>query len=207
MTLFGGYRNERFVGEVTPSYWEKGAIYNSAGRIESNIRHDAIVRIAQAIPSIRLIISLRDPVERMKSIYIKNFNQGKISHSLEEEVRLEKIGRGKLRLLERSSYHIYINHILEHFPRESINILIFEEWTRGNTSSIQDLFRFIGASPDASLMPVLSNEAGRYRKLLDERRPDASLSTESRRYLIEATAESRNYLERLLEAALPWAKK
>lgn len=205
--LFGGYRGQRLVGEVTPSYCDKGALYDVDGRTRTGLGDDPIRRIASAMPDARRVISLRDPLKRIKSIYLKNFNQGKISHSLEEELRNEASGNSILRLVGRSQYREALQHVLAHFPKGNLKVLIFEEWTRDQAATIPDLFSFLGADPNVALDPVASNNSERYRKASDCRIPDGTLIPETRRRVIEATAESRAWCEDFLGRELPWERE
>lgn len=204
--LFGAYRGQRLIGEVTPSYCDKGALYDVNGKIRTGLKDDAIGRIWMAMPNVRLVISLRDPLKRIRSIYLKNFNQGKISHSLEEELRNEASGKSVLHLVSRSQYGEALQHVLAHFPPSNLKVMIFEEWTRDQVTAIPDLFAFLGADPNVTLDPVASNNAERYRKASDARTPEPDLSPKTRRTVIEATTDSRVWLENFLGRELPWAK-
>lgn len=205
--LFGGYRGEPHIGEVTPSYCDKGALYDAEGVIRTKREDDSIRRIARAMPDVKLIISLRDPLSRMRSIYLKNFNQYKISSSLQDELLNEDSGRSNLRLISRSQYKEALQHVLAYFPRDNLRVMIFEEWTCDQPTEIRNLFAFLGAEPNVKFNPVASNNAERYRKLSDPRIPDVSLSPEVRRMFIDATAESRAWLEEYLGRKLPWANE
>ena len=205
--LFGGYTGQPVIGEVTPSYCDKGALYDARGKMCTGLDDDPIRRIARAMPDVRLVMSLRDPLSRIRSMYLKNFSQGKFSYSLQEALELERSGIPVVRFLGRSDYKANVENILAHFPRENLKIMIFEEWTRDQARAIPDLFAFLGASPDVALKPVASNDAGRYRKAEDTRTPDPDVSTETRRKLIEDTRESTVWLEKFLGRELPWAKE
>lgn len=163
-----------------------------------------MIRVARVLPDVKLIISLRDPLARMHSMYLKNFYQGKISHSFEEEIVRERDGSARLRLVSRSQYDRDLHHIFDLFPSENIKIMIFEEWTQDHNHAMADLYRFIGCDSDFSLDQIAGNESARYRKAADTRRPDANLTPETRRYLLDATAGSRTYVERLIGRPVPW---
>lgn len=205
--LFGGYSGQRIIGEVTPSYWKSGAVFGPNGERLNAAGVDALKRIAIALPDAKLVVSLRDPLDRLRSGYIKNFYQGRIDHSLERDVALEATSKSVLEPIRGAQYHLNIQRILELFPQENLKIMIFEEWTRDQATAIPDLFSFLGADPNVPLAPVASNNAERYRKASDRRTPEPDLSPEARRRVIDATAESRAWLEDFLGRELPWERE
>jgi hypothetical protein len=202
--LFAGYRGQRLIGEVTPSYCDKGTIYDVNGKARVGVADDPIRRIARAMPTCRLIISLRDPLARITSMYFKNFYQGKTSRSLEDELRAEASGASALRLLSRCQYCDIVQACLAQFPKTNLKVLIFEEWTSDQATAASELFSFLGTDPTVCLRDHASNNAERYRRARDARTADADLSPEMRGKLIDATGASRVWLEDFLGRELPW---
>lgn len=201
--LFSGYGGERFIGEVTPSYWKL--------RIRSKENPgefiDPVHRISVCLPYVKLIVSLRDPLTRLKSAYTKEFYNGRLSKDLEHYLRLDKSGEKKFGLLSSClKYHKNLGHILKLFPREALKVLIFEEWTGNQIETMRSVFSFIGADPYFSIAPVSVNASSRYRTDGEAREPNSEISLEMREYVIEAAAKNRRWIEKFLERPVPWSE-
>lgn len=200
LELFEGYNGERIIGEVTPNYWKR--------RIKNKSERDGYIypmrRIADCLPGVKLIVSLRDPMTRLRSLYMKDFLQGRRHHSLDELVRLEASGKPEVGYVFGCKYNKNLKHILDIFPAKNLKIVIFEEWTQNQESAMQNIFSFIGADVSQQVVPVATNGWGRYRIEGDDRVPEVELSSEMKEYVLETTSESRVWLENFLGRELPW---
>jgi hypothetical protein len=120
---FVAARNASAIGEATPSY-----MYEP----------EAITRMAATIPNARLIVILRNPIDRAYSHYWQNRSLGKETMTFEDAIDdeprrlgLNPSGDGKLpSYLNRGNYLPRLQMVTQHFPRESLLVLIFEDMIR-----------------------------------------------------------------------------
>lgn len=96
-------------------------------------------QIAQLIPDVKLIASLRHPTDRTYSSYWMSRGVGDIGCSFEKVVREEQemyVGRGR--------YGVQLNRYFSHFDRDQLLILIFEEIMAHPTDSLNRICSFLG---------------------------------------------------------------
>lgn len=128
--------------------WYEGLFDGASGRVLGEVSPDYLYdprcpgRIAQVVPHARLIAILRDPVSRTYSQFThfrqERFYRGDFATYLREHPNA----------LERNLYHRQLRRYLDHFPREQIQILLFEPFTREFPGSMAEVYRFIGVEPD-----------------------------------------------------------
>jgi hypothetical protein len=159
-SLFNGCEGEQEVGEASPPYWNKGAIFNSEGEYVWDPQNDAPTRIHRAYPDLKIIISLRNPVSRMSSQYWKNVRQGRENApSLVDAVREELDGKRNHRDSEicwiyKNSYSNHLEEWIDNYGEKNIKVLIFEEWIEETEKYIRKTLSFIGAEDDAEIGPL-----------------------------------------------------
>lgn len=114
--------HHKVIGEVSHSYM---------------VSEDATRRLHERLPDAKLMVCLREPVDRTFSQYLDGIKNGKISGSLEEE--LERTAS----LINRSSYGTHIARYLEVFPREQLHIAAFDDLKSAPAQFASDMFRFL----------------------------------------------------------------
>ena len=137
-SLFAGAGSESAVGEATPNYVHEPA---------------AIQRIAATIPEVRLILSLRNPVDRAYSHYWHNRSREKEPLSFEEALDAEpvrthssEVDRARFSYVSRGQYIDQINEVLRWFPRSSLHVVIAEEMQSEPSRSLTGIFSFLGVN-------------------------------------------------------------
>jgi hypothetical protein len=115
--------HHKAVGEVGPHY--------------SQLRF--LPRLAQDFPHIKLIMSMRHPIERAYSHYLakrKNpeKNWAEFEQTLEEYPPLLAIGR----------YIEQIEAVLEHYPREQLLLLFYDDLLANERKFLRSVLTFIG---------------------------------------------------------------
>jgi hypothetical protein len=120
-TFFYNWKNEKAIGEKTATYLHT---------------KEAALRIHEFNPKMKLICSLRDPVERLYSHYIMK-NRKLSSKDLLDEITLQS------EYVQRSLYHKQLQWFLEYFPKEDIYIVIYEEKKHNPIDFIQKIYRFL----------------------------------------------------------------
>lgn len=194
---FLGYSGQAAVGEVTPLYFEKGTLFDASGEISFFNDEDSIIRIARHFPDARLIISLRDPYTRAQSIQYKNFMQGKVNATIDNEVTSEIDGESRLKLIYRNRYDIHLRHVLDYFPRDQVKIIVFEQWTRDLRTTVDDVSDFL-TIPRCDLVPELNAYQANKRQRYDKNR-EKSIAPE-----VEMTAPVKDLFLERLESMYPF---
>lgn len=136
--LFDGSEKFKAVGEASPSY-----LCDS----------EAAVRIKSAIPNAKIIICLRNPVERAFSQYLMEFNEGQESLPFREalqvdEARDEKGWGVSFQYIELGLYTEQVERYLTEFGRSNVLVVLFEEFVRDTASVMQQVARFLDVDPD-----------------------------------------------------------
>jgi hypothetical protein len=111
------------IGEIAPTYF-----YSA----------DAIRRIAQLIPQAKILITLRDPVKRLYSLYKMKVGDGTIRMSFEDAVRRHP------EMIESNRYEFYIRKWIGAFGEEQILVIMQEELLSDARSYLDKVCRFIG---------------------------------------------------------------
>ncbi len=103
----------------------------------------ALHKIKKHCPEVKLIISLRNPYERMISHYLQwtRMNEEK-NIEINEYIASHRI------LVERSLYYKYLNLIFSLFPIENIHLIFFEQLSQTPLQVLLDIFSFLQISQD-----------------------------------------------------------
>jgi hypothetical protein len=104
---------------------------------------EAPARVRRYNPSIRLLLSLRDPVDRLISHHRHEIRTGRF----DADVSLESALVDNPSYVEQSMYFTQLSRWLEHFPLSSFHVVIFEELFRDPARALRDLYEFVGVSP------------------------------------------------------------
>jgi hypothetical protein len=132
--LFRNVVDETAIGEATPCYlWSKSAAGNIAARI----------------PHAKIIINLRNPVDRAFSQYLQMVTDGVICRSFREQIHASLHSQNKhfspeWPLLEFGQYYEQVKRYLNAFPRSQIHISFYEDLERAPGPLLSDLLAFLG---------------------------------------------------------------
>lgn len=113
-------------------------------------------RIAEAVPDARIVVILRDPVERAFSAYQHLLREGREPESFEVALTLEAdriaAGWGILwRYVDAGRYAAQLERYLAVFPRERILVLLHDDLVADAARTCREVFRFAGVDPDVAL--------------------------------------------------------
>jgi hypothetical protein len=144
------------IGEATANY-----LYDS----------EALTRIASVLPKVKLIVSLRDPIDRAYSHYWMNHEHGsehndfRTALALEEE-RIEKGGDAArtFSYLSRGRYLGQIETVRCLFPPESLKVVIFEQLRDDPFQTYGDVCRFLRVDGE-SVPEVVGSPLNRFREI------------------------------------------
>ncbi|MFB6355203.1 MAG: sulfotransferase [bacterium] len=139
-------------------------------------------RIHQAFPETKLLVIVRDPVQRAFSHYWHNrrhgreelepleamkrdeqrIQSGKTMDSTEEKKRYQESireNRGLYRTYLDSGYYAQQLKRYEHFfDRDQIKVLIFERFVRSPVESTRSVFQYLDVKPDVTLETAQKNK-------------------------------------------------
>jgi hypothetical protein len=120
--LFAAGRKDQLIGE-------KSADYLADPQVPS--------RMAQLLPDARLIVQLRNPVERAYSDYCMLFRQGRAGPDIEKEMGATS------RFLADGLYARHIARFREYYPSERIKVLFFEDIVLQPEQVMRDVASFL----------------------------------------------------------------
>ncbi len=184
-----------------PRLAEGGRRFTGEGSVTYLINPQAPKRVYEAMPAVKLIVLLRDPVSRAYSEYWMNRRVGRTNETFEEAVTrelqivpvcpLDLPSEGErpipLGYLVRSAALPFLKRWMEQFPREQMLVLRNEDMAEDLSGTLRRVCQFLDVSPFVLLDPKRHNE-GRY----------ASISEELRARLVDWFAPHETALEAYL---------
>src|SRR5690606_28580313 len=171
LRLFAACRDDQLAGDLSTSY-----LYSV----------NAPRRIRQLQPNGRIVMVLRNPMERAYSFYWYKRNQVGEPLGFEEalEAEPERIAAGenfRFHYVESGRYCPQVERYLEVFGEEAVRIYLFEDLVRDATGLCRDILAFLGLSTDLELVTRdVFNRSGEFRSnalghLLNARFPGKEL--------------------------------
>ena len=129
-------------GEMAPTYF-----HNRAARR----------RIADSLPRVKIIVSLREPVERLYSLYRLKLSAGLLRGSFLESLR------GDPEMIESARYVFHLSDWLRLFGREQVLVLIYEDLLNEPAQYAARIFDHIGLPrenlPADEFAPIHASES------------------------------------------------
>lgn len=153
-----------FAGPVSrptlESQWDRGPewyrghfigtaqVHGEASTAYTNYPHTTGVpqRIHEAIPEVKLMYAVRDPVDRMVSHYLHVRGLGRERRSLSDVLRSPRLTSSAYLL--RSCYWLQLQQYLAWFEARQILIVPFEQLVRERRQTLSRVFRFLGVADD-----------------------------------------------------------
>jgi hypothetical protein len=120
---FRDARQETIVGEVCQDYL---------------FHPEAAERIRETLGPVKVMVSLRDPVERAWSSYLYMRKHGIGPDTFGEALS------SRPELLEHGRYATGLDRFLQRFPRELVHVALFDDLTRDPQSFLDGVTRFLG---------------------------------------------------------------
>jgi len=183
--------DDRLRGEATPVtlYWRP-----------------AIRRVHQYNPDIKLILLLRNPVERAFSHWRKVYSAGRDALPFSVAIRE---GRDRVQLqaeveglhrsfsyVERGLYGRQLAYLLEFFPRQQIHCEVSEDFFGNQAAVLQRLSTFLAIHPFPALPPVHKNSGRKFAAA-------STLSEDDIEYLSAVFREDVAAVEAFLGRSIP----
>lgn len=147
--LFDQVKKEKVIGEASTSYlFSKKAARN----------------IFDFNPKAKILIVLRNPVERTFSHYLMALRYGFTTSSLQEAVRKDqrkhKKGWGQSELfIELGLYFEQLRRYFDTFPSHQIKIILFEDLVLDAEKTMSDIYEFLGVESTKTIDLAARNQA------------------------------------------------
>lgn len=147
LRLFEGVENERAIGESTATY-----LYN----------HNIVIpRVKKCLGDVRIIILLRNPVDRAFSAYVHLLREEFEDLSFEKCLQLEEERRAARwspmnYYQEVGLYYAQVKDYLQNF--EQVNVILYDDLVRDALEVVRDTHEFLGI--DTSFVPDVSVKYG-----------------------------------------------
>ena len=173
---------------------------------------DVPERIYQLVPKVKLIVILRNPIDKIYSTYYQQFRYGEVSTSFEETIdaelrRIEILeGNPDLRsqhpgfsnfvsqnILRHGIYADYFINWFELFNKKQILILNADDLKKDTENTLQQVFEFLGVE-NHTIENLSHISARKYPKLSDI----------TRKKLIEFYKPHNERLNKLLQRNFEW---
>jgi len=150
LTLFQKSKNEKIVGESSVWYLSDPL---------------AATLIHRQVPDAKIIILLRDPVERAFSHYLmlegrKMFNLPTFHEQIQKEISSSLDFKTPHIRLDAGSYYEDVKRFLEVFGKKQVKIIIFEEFIDNPKEILKNILEFLDV-PDSleKFEPIVHNPA------------------------------------------------
>jgi len=138
LSLFKKVQNEKAIGEASPTY-----LFDP----------DSPKLIKKSVPHARIIIILRDPVERSFSHYLMLKVTGRETESfhqvIQRGIKREKNSKEYNACLDRGLYFNQVRRYFEIFGQDKIKVLIFEEFFKDPEKTIKEILDFLDVKSES----------------------------------------------------------
>ena len=146
LSLFNIDKDDKIIGEASPEYLGDSEAPNL---------------IYQVSPNAKIIIILRDPVERAYSHYFTFVRQGRIKNSFHDEVQLalenKKKGiKSNFGMLESGLYCEQVKRYLDKFGLKQVKVLIFDEFIKNQKATLEEVLEFLGSAAISAAIDFIS---------------------------------------------------
>ena len=134
LRLFEKANGYTAIGEATPIYlWDP----------------DAPKLIHQTLPHARIIMILRDPIERAYSNYLMRVRYSGVQSSFYDELMRDYRSQDKLYgksqlYVEFGMYYEQVKRYFDIFGREQVKVIIFEEFVKRPEQTVNEVLGFLG---------------------------------------------------------------
>lgn len=154
---------EKIIGESSPPYFYNYVRKDQGGYTQED--ESPARRIAKFNQDMKVLISLRNPVDRAYSQYWKNRN----NHSIDEGTSFLEVCREESRgsrtiegeevcYLYKNNYPVHLRPWFENFPDNQIKIIIFEEWIQNPESVLEEICEFLNVDSTYDFSDVVNEQ-------------------------------------------------
>jgi len=137
--------------ESYEKYFNKGRVIG-----EWSVTYAADPNVAERIkhyfPDVKILVSLRNPVERAVSFY----NHAKNVRLIDESKNFEEAIKKHTDYIGGGMYYPQLKLYFDLFPKEQIKIILLDDIEKDSRAVVRDLYNFLGV--DSSFVPEGINE-------------------------------------------------
>jgi len=117
----------------------------SSTRYSMMDRHRGVPeRIKKVLPNARLVYVVRDPIRRLQSQYVHEYDDYQEHRSFDEMLRAED----RHLALNSGLYYRQLQAYLKHFPADAIKVVCFEELAAKPVETMQSVLEFLEVDAD-----------------------------------------------------------
>jgi hypothetical protein len=149
--FFREWRGERLIGEATPNYFTLP---------------EAPRQIARILPGVKLILILRNPVDRAYSAYWHAVREGAVKTGFDELIcDMEKLSRRPWwsGIVRDGVYHRYLERYRSHFSADQICLILHDDLRADPASALEPVAQFLSLSGPLLQATPRRNPAARSR--------------------------------------------
>ena len=136
LSFYSSVNYEKLIGEVNPTYLDDP---------------ESPKLIKEKIPNAKIIILLRNPVDRAYSDYLYNLTKDNFNNSLEDIIKQEH------QILKRGLYYEQVKRYYDNFGKENVGIWFTADLKNKNKRGdiLLEIFNFLGIHSE---LPAITNE-------------------------------------------------
>ncbi|KAJ54600.1 hypothetical protein ACMU_18005 [Actibacterium mucosum KCTC 23349] len=140
--VFGGAKAGQWIGEASPHYTR-------------HPHYKDVPRRALEVfgPDLKLIFIGRDPVERMRSHFRHEVQNGTVTTSMLDEIQKNPV------LKDVSRYDMQLAQWLEVFPREQLLVLDMKDYIEDPKAVVHRVWAFLGLEPVEMDLGIVANQS------------------------------------------------
>ncbi len=114
------------------------------GEISETYFYNELVpqRIHQHLPNVKIIIILRNPIERAFKVFLQLCRLGLMRGTFDEALKLHD------NLIHDNLYYKHLERFLQYFPQQNILVMLFDDLQTDQCAFIRDIFSFLGLDAD-----------------------------------------------------------
>lgn len=164
LEFFSQAEDESAIGEASPPYFNDKVLFDEEGNYLFSDTSSA-ERIFDFDPDMKIVISLRNPVDRAYSQYWKNRTRAGLDDDKSfREVIEEEVNGGRSPednpacWLFKNGYGTHLSNWLDIFPEDQIKVVIFDEWIEDEEAVLEDICEFLDVDPDHDFSKVVDEE-------------------------------------------------
>jgi hypothetical protein len=128
---FNNVNAEKAIGEATPAYMYKPEVCR---------------RIKDQLPQAKLIVSLRNPIDRIYSRYWNALGKYAENEGLSFEQKISK----KTQFVSEGFYYDHLTRFYDEFPEDQLLVLLFDDLKSDPNGFLTRICEFLDVSPDFS---------------------------------------------------------
>ena len=118
---------------------------------------DCAEKIKTALPNVKLLISLRNPIYRLLSHYRNWIRNGTISH----KISITEFAQKHPDILDMGRYNIFVEKYLDYFSSNNIKIILFENFINDLSFLTNEIETFLDIKPFGDVQSVKLNSSNK----------------------------------------------